>query len=118
MVAGYEPGVFLRVIEHKGEDTVESVDEVGAILFVERQNDLAVGTRLKLISSSKLATDILMVVYLAIDGEHLLAIGREQWLTTREGIYDSQSLMCQNGISITIDSAPIGTAVSYLSRHS
>ena len=41
--------------------------------LIEGEDDLAVAARLKLILAGKMLADVLMVVYLAIDGKHLPA---------------------------------------------
>ena len=118
VVARYEPRVFFSVIEHEGEDAVELVDEVGAIELVEGEDDFAVAASLKIVHASQFASQVLMVVYLAIHRQHFLAVGREERLLARQGVNDSQSLVCQHGFSVTIHPAPVGTAVPYLCRHS
>ena len=74
-VAGYEELIALLIVEHKGKDAAEVLEEVDALLAIEGKDDLTIGTRLELVLTGKAATDFLMVVNLAIDGKHLLAIG-------------------------------------------
>ena len=74
-VSGNEEFVALLVVEHKGKDAAEVFEEVDAFLAVEGKDDLTVATRLEVIRSSKAATNLLMVIDLTVDSQHLLAIG-------------------------------------------
>ena len=58
-----------------------------------------------------------MVVNLAVDGKHLLVIGGDKWLSTRLGIYNTKSLVGENGRASTPDAAPVGTTMTYLTAH-
>ena len=58
-----------------------------------------------------------MVVYLTIDGEYLLAVAAEQRLATGLGVDDRQAFMGEDGGVTCIDTAPVGTTVSYLLTH-
>ena len=81
-VAGNQELVAFLVVEHKGKDAAEGFEEgngrkgVGLLapFAIEREDDFTVAARLKLVLSRKATANLLMVVYLAIDGEHLLAI--------------------------------------------
>ena len=66
-------------------------------LAVECQYHLAVAACLEDIAPLKLATDVLMVVNLAIDGQYLLVAGTEEGLSARLGVDDRQALMRQYG---------------------
>ena len=91
-VASYEELARLLVVEHEGKDTVELLEHLSdgrrllaigrvAPLTIQCQYDLTVTSCLEVIESCMAATDILMVIYLAIDSKYLFAIRREQGLT-------------------------------------
>ena len=63
-------------------------------LTVEGKDNLTIGTGLELIVL-ELVSDVLMIVNLTIDGEHLLLVGREQRLTTALRVYNTKTLMRQ-----------------------
>ena len=58
-----------------------------------------------------------MVVYLAVDGKHLLAVGREQRLSARFGIDYRQAFVSQNGRTSAVYTAPVRTAMTNLTAH-
>ena len=58
-----------------------------------------------------------MIVYLAVYGQYLLTVGREERLAPRLRIYDRQPLMGQDGRPASIDAAPVGTTVTNLLTH-
>lgn len=58
-----------------------------------------------------------MVVYLAVDGKHLLAVGREQWLSARFGVDYRQAFVSQNGRTSAVYTAPVWTAMTNLTAH-
>ena len=116
-VTGDEEGVALLVVEDEGEDAVEVLQEVDALLAIERQDDLAIAARAELIVVGQTAADVLMVVDLAVDGQHLTAVGREEGLAARLGIDDAQALVGQDGGGAAIDAAPVRPAVTDFLTH-
>ena len=117
MVAGYEEGILLLVIKGKGENTVQVFKKVNSLVAVKRKDHLTVATCLKIITPLISCPDLLMVIYLAVDGQHLFAIRREQRLTSTLGIDDAQTLMRQYGTARTMYAAPVWTTVAYLLTH-
>ena len=116
-VAGDEEGIALLVVEDEGEDTVEVLEEVDALLAIKRQDDLAVAARAELIVVGQTASDVLMVVDLAVDGQHLTAVGRKEGLSAGLRIDDAQALVGQDGGGAAIDAAPVRSAVTYFLTH-
>lgn len=117
MVAGDEESVLLLVIKSKCENAVKVFQKVNALVAVKRQNNLAVAARLKIITSLISFPYFLMIINLAVHSQHLLAIGREQRLTSALRIDDAQSLMRQYGAARTVYAAPVRTTVTYLLTH-
>ncbi len=117
MVAGYEEGILLLVIKGKGENAVQVFKKVKSLVAVKRKDHLTVATCLKIITSLISCPDLLMVIYLAVDGQHLFAIRREQRLVSTLGIDDAQTLMRQYGTARTMYAAPVWTTVAYLLTH-
>ena len=123
-IAGHEERAVLHIVEREGEDAGETLEERrerralgGGLPFtVQGEDDLTVGTRLILIFLGR-GADVLMVVDLTIDGEHLLLVGGEEGLTAALGVNDGQTLVAQDGRGAGIDAAPVGTAVTYLLTH-
>ena len=70
-VAGNQELIALLIVEHKSKNAAELLEEVDAFLTIEGKDDLTVGARLKLVLPSKAATDLLMVVDLAIHRQYL-----------------------------------------------
>ena len=124
-VAGYEKLVTRLVVEHEGEYAVEllqhtaylPVAQVVGYAAVESQHHLAVAARLELVAPCKAAAKVLMVVYLAIHGQHLLAVGRKEWLAARLRVDDAQPLVGQYGTATHVYAAPVGAAVAYFLTH-
>ena len=58
-----------------------------------------------------------MIVYLAVHGKNLLLIDREQRLSSTLGVNDAESFVSEDGISATIDTAPVRTTMAYLLAH-
>ena len=116
-VAGDEEGIALLVVKDEGKDAVEVLEEVDALLAIERQDDFTVAPGLKLIAVGQAAPDILMVVNFAVHGQHLTAVGREEGLAARLGIDDAQALVGQDGGGAAIDAAPVRPAVTDFLTH-
>ena len=116
-VAGDEELIFLFVVKHEGEDSVQVFEELDAFLTIESENDLAIAPCQKVVLSSKPTSDFLMVVYLAIHRQYLLAVGRIQRLSARLWIYDAQALMGEDGSAAAINATPVGAAMAYLLTH-
>ena len=66
--------VALGIVEGESEDATEVLQEIDAFVAVEGEDHLAVATRLKLILAGIAATNVLMVVDLTIDRQHLLLV--------------------------------------------
>ena len=73
-VAGNEELVALLVVEHEGKDAVEVFEEIDALLTIECKNHLAVAARLELVLTCITATNLLVVINLAIHSQHLLTV--------------------------------------------
>jgi len=58
-----------------------------------------------------------MIIYLTIDSQHLLLVGREEGLSAALRVDDGQALMAQDGRGAGIDTTPVGTAVTDLLTH-
>ena len=104
-------------VRGEGEDAAEVVEKVDALLAIQCQYNLAVAARLKLIFPLEAFSDVLMVIYLAVYGQHLFLIGGEEGLTSRLGVDNAQSFMAQDGRSTCIDAAPVGSAVTNFLTH-
>ena len=96
-VASNKKLIPLLVIEHKGEDAAQVLEEVYALLAIEGKDDLTVGPRLELILSGIQATNLLMIVYFAVYSEHLLLVWREERLTATLRIDDTQTFVGKDG---------------------
>ena len=81
-VTGNQELVLLFIVEHKGKDTTQVLEEVNTLFAIQGEYDLTVRTRLELVLSGIATANLLMVINLAIDGQHLLTVGREQGLST------------------------------------
>ena len=117
MVAGDEESVLLLVIKSEGEDAVQIFEKVDALVAIKSQNNLAVAARLEIITPLVSFSYLLVVVYLTVHSQHLLAVGREQRLTSTLRVDNAQSLVRQYGASRTMNAAPVRTAVTYLLAH-
>ena len=122
------------IVKRKGEDAAEALQHAlnllvhgiaplfhgggaGGEAAVQRQYHFAVAARLELIFTDIATTDLLMVVYFAVDRQHLLAVGREERLPSALGIDDAQSLVCQDGTAATVDARPVRSAVTQFLAH-
>ena len=76
-VAGYEVFVPLHIIKCKGEYPVQFVQKAVSLLPVEGKYDLAITSGRELVPSGISPADILMVVNLPVDGQHLLHVRAE-----------------------------------------
>ena len=74
MVATNQVGILLGVIEDEGEDAERSSKRPGPSL-VEGQQHLAVGVGLELEVDLEVLLQLLVVVDLAVDGQHVGALG-------------------------------------------
>ena len=87
-------------------------------LTIEREDDLAVGTRLELIRCGVAPSDVPMVVDFSIHGQYLTAVGRVQRLLSALRVDDGEALVGKNGRAATIDSTPVGSAMTDFLTHS
>ena len=85
-------------------------------LPVQGEDDLTVGPGLELVVL-ELRTDVLVVVYLAVDSQHLLLVGREQRLPSALRVYDAKALMGKYCGAADVYAAPVRTAVADLLAH-
>lgn len=99
------------------DGTATGVAAVGKEVAVEGEDRLAVATCGEGVGVGILGAYVLVVVYLTIDGEYLLAIAAEQRLATGLGVDDRQAFMGEDGGVTCIDTAPVGATVSYLLTH-
>ena len=81
------------VVKGKGKDTAQIFQKVDSFFAVQCQDYLAVAARLEIVLTGIAATYLLMVVNLAVNGKHLLVVGREQGLATRLWINNTQSFV-------------------------
>ena len=70
-----------------------------------------------LIFSGQLGADLLMVVYLAVHGQHLFPVAAEQGLTARLRVDDRKPLVRKDRPLAAVDTRPVGAPVPYLLRH-
>ena len=96
-VSGYQKLVLLFIIKCKGKDAADVLEEVDAFVAIERKDDLAVAARLEVILAGILAANLLVIVNLAVDGQHLLPVGREKRLPAAFGIDDGEPFMGKDG---------------------
>jgi hypothetical protein len=133
-VTGNEEFIRLLVVEHKGKDAAELFQHpanlfvsattplalrrgAGGEAPIQGEDDLTIATRLKLILTSIATTNLLVVIDLAIDSQHLFAVWREQRLSTTLWVHDTQSLMGKDGRPTTIDTTPVRSAMADLLTH-
>ena len=74
-VAGNEEIVFLLIIKGEGKDAVQVFEEVNTFVTVKGKDDFAVASRLEIIFSGVLCTNIPMVVDFSVHGEDLFPVG-------------------------------------------
>ncbi len=79
-------------------------------------DDLAIGTGGEAMRSREPALEFAVVVDLAVDRQHQVAIGRTQWLRTTGMVDDGQPLVHQDRAVVMMDAAPVGTTVALLLR--
>ena len=116
-VAGYQEGILLFVVKGEGKDAADVLQEVDALVAIERQDDFAVAARLEVISAGIPPPDLLMIVYLAVDGQDHLPVGREERLPAALGVHDGEALVGQDGRGALVYPAPVGAPVTYLPAH-
>ena len=92
-VASNQEFVGFLVVKGKGKDTAQIFQKVDSFFAVQGQDYLAVAARLEIVLTGIAATYLLMVVNLAVNGKHLLVVGREQGLATRLWINNTQSFV-------------------------
>ena len=101
----------------EGENTAEFLQEIRSLVAIQRQDDLAVAAGLEFILPGIAATDVLMVIDLAVDGQHLLSVRSEKRLSARLRIHDAQPLVRQHGAPAAPDATPVRTPVPDLPAH-
>ena len=116
-IAGNEELVLLLVVERKGKDAAEVFKEVNSLITLKCKNNLAVAARLEFVLTSIETANFLMVVDLTVHGKYLLPIWREKGLATRFWVYDTQTLVSENGAAATVDTTPVWSAVTDLLTH-
>ena len=116
-VTGNQELVILNVVEHEREYAAQLFEEVDALITVKRKNHLAVASRLKFVLSCKSATDILVVVNLAVDRQNLFLVRRIQRLSATFRVDDAQPLMGEDRLSATVYSTPVRSAMTYFLTH-
>ena len=116
-VAGDQVFVLFDVVQREGEDAADFFQQPDAQLAVERQDHLAVRACLEIVFAGQLGADLLMVVYLAVHGQHLFPVAAEQGLTARLGVDDRKPLVRKDRPLAAVDTRPVVAPVPYLLRH-
>ena len=116
-VAGYQEGILLFVVKGEGKDAGDVLQEVDAFVAIERKDDFAVAARLEVVTSGILAANLLMIVNLAVDGQHHLPVGREQRLSAALRVDDRETFVSKDGRAATINAAPVRTTVPDFLAH-
>ena len=95
VIPGGEEEVLLLVVQDEGEYAAELGREVdgGAMLGVQRKNDLAITARLGRVGRSEGSIQLLVVVNLTIGRNDDVAIGADQGLLAGFGVHNGQTLV-------------------------
>ncbi len=107
-VAGDQVAAALLVVEHEGENAVEVVQEIGAALLVEGEDHFAVRAGGELVGRGEATLELLVVVDLAVDRQHLLAVAAVERLGAVFDVDDGQPLVGQDRLVAGVDAAPVG----------
>jgi hypothetical protein len=113
VVARDQPPPPRLVVQHEREHAAQLVEEPLAVLGVQRQDHLAVRTRLELVVALQLRLQLLVVVDLAVHRQHMRALGVLQRLRPTHRIDDRQPLMRQDRVGRRVDARPVGPAVPH-----
>jgi hypothetical protein len=107
--------VARRVVDHEREDAVDAVQEVPrVVLVVEVEQHLAVRARLELVGSPEPSAQVLVVVDLAVDRQHVARERIDERLRAVLDVHDREPLMGEDGPVARPDAAPVGPAVPQL----
>ena len=109
--------VPLLIIERESEYSVQFLDEVHALVAIEREYHLTVAARAESVFSGIARAYLAVVVYLPVHRENLFSVGREQRLSSALRVDDRQPFMTQYGRPSAVNAAPVRSAVPYLPRH-
>ena len=95
VIPGGEEEVLLLVVQDEGEHAAELGREVdgGAMLGIQRKNDLAITARLGRVGRSEGSIQFLVVVNLTIGRNDDVAIGADQGLLAGFGVHNGQTLV-------------------------
>ena len=110
MVARDDVAVLLEVVEDEGEDPVEAVQEVAALLRVQAENDLAVAA-CPGVEGVDPGLQLPVVVDLPVHGEYMGLRRVEERLGAVFHVDDGQPVVCQHGAVVHEDAGPVGAAV-------
>ncbi|MNG61390.1 hypothetical protein D3C79_195740 [compost metagenome] len=116
MVAANQVGVFLGVVQGKGEHALQVVEEVGAFFLIQRQDHLTVGTSLELIAIAKLLAQRLVVVNFTVNRQNVGVRSVVQRLGAIVDVDNRQALMHQNGFIAGVNAGPVRAAVAHQTR--
>ena len=116
-VASNQERILFLIIKHKSEDARNIFQEVDALVAIKCQNHFAIASCLKVILSGIATADFLMIIDFAIHSQNLLAVRREERLSTTFGVNYRKTFVSKNGRTATIDSAPIRTTMANLMTH-
>ena len=116
-VAGDQELVPFHVVERERENPTEFLQEIRPPVTVESQDDLAVTACPELIFPGIAPAELLMVVDLAVHGQNQLSVRRNQGLSTRLRIHDTQAFVAQHGAASAPYTAPVRSAVTELATH-
>ena len=88
-----------------------------ALVAVEGKNHLAITSRLELVLARIPLADVQVVIDFAVYGKYLFMVGREKGLLSALGVDNGQTLVGKDSGPPAIDSAPVGSAVTYFLCH-
>ena len=109
--------VLLLIVEGKGENAVQVFQEMDALLLIKGQDYLTVASCLEGKLAGHLTPDVLMVVYFAVYGQDVFAVGAEKGLFAALRVHNRKTLVGQDGCPAAVDAAPVGASVTDFLTH-
>ena len=111
VVARHDVPVRVGVVEDEGDDPVQTVQEGGPFLGVERQDDLAVAAGLELVGSLEPGLQLTVVVDLSVHGQDVGTVGAAERLRPVIHIHDGEPVVGRDGPLMGVDAGPVRAAV-------
>ena len=115
-ISGNQEFIVALVVQYKGEDATQGIEEVGSLAFIKGNDGLAIGCGLERVVR-QLAPEGFVIVDLPVDRQDQVASGICQGLSAMLNINNRKPLVGEDCVFVGKNAAPVRPSVAQKARH-